>query len=85
MNYIYILRRAQPQRFGIASKQDRYEQIEKQKEGINLENTNKKDILDYLNTRLFQYKEEKLTNKDLQELYKGDFINFNINTFRLLD
>jgi hypothetical protein len=50
-----------------------------------LENADKKDILDYLNTRLFQYKEEKSTNEDLWELYKGDFVNFNIDTFGLLD
>jgi hypothetical protein len=59
--------------------------MEKWKDGINLENSDKKDVLDYLNTRLFQYKVEKSTNKDLWELYKGDFANFDIDTFGLLD
>jgi hypothetical protein len=59
--------------------------MEKWKDGINLENSDKKDVLDYLNTRLFQYKVEKSTDKDLWELYKGDFANFDINTFGLLD
>ena len=59
--------------------------MEKQKDSINLENSNKKDVLDYLNTRLFQYKVEKSTDKDLWKLYKRDFANFDINTFGLLD
>jgi mevalonate pyrophosphate decarboxylase len=59
--------------------------MEKWKEGINLEASNKDDILDYLNTRLFQYKVEKSTNRDLWELYKEDFANFDINTFSLLE
>ena len=59
--------------------------MEKWKDSINLENSDKKNILDYLNTRLFQYKVEKSINKDFWELYKGDFTNFNIDTFGLLD
>jgi hypothetical protein len=59
--------------------------MEKWKEGINLEASNKDNILDYLNTRLFQYKVEKLTNGDLWELYKEDFANFDINIFSLLE
>jgi hypothetical protein len=50
-----------------------------------LEASDKDDILDYLNTRLFQYKVEKSTNGDLWELYKEDFANFDIDTFSLLE
>jgi hypothetical protein len=59
--------------------------MEKWKEGIDLEASDKDDILDYLNTRLFQYKVEKSTDRDLWELYKEDFANFDIDTFSLLE
>lgn len=64
---------------------DGYEQIKKWKDGMDLASSDHKEILDYLNTRLFQYKVEKSTDKDLWELFKEDFSNFDLETFNRLD
>jgi len=64
---------------------DRYAQMKKWKDGINLITCSNEEVLDYLDTRLFQYKVEKLTDDYLWELFKEDFSDFDLEALNCLD
>ena len=53
-------------------------QIKKWQEGIKLETATKEDIQEYINTMIYQYTADRITDDNLWDGFRYDFKDFNL-------
>ena len=52
--------------------------------GIDVLNAGNEDLLDYIQTKTYQYRNEEARDKDLWDLYQEEFNGFTVATFKTL-
>ena len=64
---------------------DQTVKAEQWKDGINIEEANVSDVKDYIQYRLWQYKNENTVDNDLWDYFQDDFQDFNATIFSNFD